>query len=276
MSGPVVLVTGCSSGIGLATAVHFATNGCRVVATVRNPDRSGSLRDALAAASITADVRCLDVADDEMVGALVASVIADYDGIDVVVSNAGIFIDGTMEELTVDDFRASFETNALGAVRLLHALLPGWRANGAGRFIAVSSTTGAVGAPFNEAYSASKFALEGLLESLHPIAAGFGIAVSVVEPGPVSGEFADRHGAPASRTPDGPYSAIRERFVEAQKLGYATAQTNDEVAAVLWQVATADAPMFRYQTSEQVKRILSRKLVDLTGERVTGMLRRWI
>jgi NAD(P)-dependent dehydrogenase (short-subunit alcohol dehydrogenase family) len=274
--GPVVLVTGCSSGIGLATAVRFAASGCRVVATMRNLDRSGPLRDALVVADTTADVRVLDIADDDTVTAVIDAIIADYGGIDVVVSNAGIGIDGTVEELTVDDFRATFETNVLGSVRLLHALMPGWRAKGAGRFIAISSTAGVVGAPFNDAYSASKFALEGMLESLHPIAASFGVAVSVVEPGPVSGEFAGRHGPPASRTPDGPYTAIRARFAEVQKLGYVNAQTNDDVAAVLWQVATADAPVFRYQTSENVQKLVSRKLVDLTGERVTGMLRRWI
>ncbi|MFM2073329.1 MAG: hypothetical protein RLZZ623_3593 [Actinomycetota bacterium] len=271
----VTLITGCSSGIGFAAALEFARRGHTVVATMRHPERADGLNAALIGAGVTADVRALDVADDASVVASVAAVLADHGRIDVVVSNAGIGIDGTTEELSLDDFRASFETNVLGSVRLLQAVLPTWRAAGGGRFVAVSSVAGVVGQPFNDAYCTSKFALEGLLESLAPVVAQHGIHVSLVEPGPVAGDFAHKHGPPAGRNV-GPYAESRARFQVVQDGGYAVAQTNQEIAALLADVAEAETPMLRYQTSEMVSKMLGLKIKDMSGERVIGMTSRWI
>lgn len=266
------LITGCSSGIGLASAVEFARQGCDVVATMRDLDRSQPLRDALAAAGVSAEICALDVSDGASVDALAARLGA----VDVVVSNAGIGIDGSTEELTIDDFRRSFETNVLGSVRLLHAVLPTWRERGSGRFIAVSSVAGAVGQPFNDAYCMSKFALEGLLESLHPVIAQFGIHVSLVEPGPVAGDFADKYAPGQGRDGDSAYAESYARFKQVQAGGFATAQTNDEIAAFLWQVAGSETPVLRYQTSELVEKLVGLKLKDMTGERITGLTARWV
>ena len=265
----VTLITGCSSGIGRAAAAIFAQRGHVVVATMRRPDRAEPLGAGV-------EVRALDVADDDSVRATVASVVADHGGIDVVISNAGIGIDGTTEELTLDDFRASFETNVLGSVRLLQAMMPLWRQRQGGRFIAVGSVAGAVGQPFNDAYCTSKFALEGLLESLHPVAAQHGVHLSVVEAGPVGVEFAQRYGPPASRSINSPYAAARARFQAVQDGGYANAQTNEEIAAILWDVATAESPSLRYQSSEMVSKVVGMKFKDMTGERITGLTARWI
>lgn len=273
---PVVVVTGCSSGIGLATAVEFARRGSTVVATMRDLARSEPLRRALAAGATTADIRVLDVSDDEAVPGAIASIAADHGRIDIVVSNAGVGSDGTTEELTLDDFRNAFETNVLGSVRLLHAVLPDWRARGEGRFVAVSSVSGSVGMPFNDAYCASKFALEGMLESLHPVVALHGVRISIVEPGPVAGDFAHRAAAPASRTGDGPYVEARAKFQAVQDAGFANAQTNEEIAASLWEVATAPDPVLRYQTSNDVTKLIALKVKDLTGERITGRTGRWL
>lgn len=266
------LITGCSSGIGLATTVEFARQGCEVVATMRDLGRSQPLRDALAAAGVSAEVCALDVSDDASVQML-ATRLAE---VDVVVSNAGIGVDGSTEELTIDDFRRSFETNVLGSVRLLHAVLPAWRGRGSGRFIAVSSVAGAVGQPFNDAYCSSKFALEGLLESLHPVITPFGIHVSLVEPGPVVGDFADKYAPGHGRDGDSVYAASYARFKQVQAGGFATAQTNDEIATFLWSVAIAEQPVLRYQTSELVEKLVGLKLKDMTGERITGVTARWV
>ena len=127
----VALITGCSSGIGLAAAAEFARQGCTVVATLRNLDRAGPLREALADAGSEADVRPLDVADDESVRCTCAAIVADHGVIDVVVSNAGIGIDGTTEELTIDDFR--------DVLRNQH---PGQRASAARRHAGLAPATG--------------------------------------------------------------------------------------------------------------------------------------
>jgi NAD(P)-dependent dehydrogenase (short-subunit alcohol dehydrogenase family) len=268
MTRPNVLITGCSSGIGLAAAGAFADAGFDVLATMRDVGRADP---SLAARGI--EVRRLDVADDSAAAA-VQAVIADRGGIDVVVSNAGIGIDGTTEELTVDDFRRSFETNVIGSVRLLQAVLPTWRAAGAGRFVAVSSIAGVFGQPFNDAYCASKAALEVMVESLHPVVAAQGIHLSLVEAGPVAGEFQNRY-AGSGRDPSGPYAAARDRFRVVQDGGYAAAQTPAQIAAFLLQVATTEAPVLRYQTSEAVTKLVALKLKDLTGERITGLTARW-
>jgi NAD(P)-dependent dehydrogenase (short-subunit alcohol dehydrogenase family) len=272
----VVLITGCSSGIGLSAAVEFARRGADVVATMRDLDRATALRQAAGAAGVTLDVRRLDVNDEASVTDGVGGVIADHAGIDIVVSNAGVGVHGTTEELSVDDFRNSFDTNVLGSVRLLHAVLPGWRVRGSGRFVAVSSIAGAFGQPFNDAYCASKCALEGMLESLAPVVARFGVQVAMVEPGPVVGEFRDK-----SVTADGggdasPYAAMRGAFMAIQEGGYEVAQTNAEIATVIADVAFADAPVLRYQTSEMVSKMVGLKLKDMTGERVVGMTGRWL
>jgi NAD(P)-dependent dehydrogenase (short-subunit alcohol dehydrogenase family) len=271
----VVLITGCSSGIGMASAVEFARHGNTVVATMRDLARSEPLRAALGAAGLEADIRTLDVSNDRSVAVAVESIVADYGDADVIVSNAGIGIEGTTEELAIDDFRVSFETNTLGSVRLLHAVMPSWRERGSGRFIAVSSMAGAMGHPFNDAYCMSKFALEGMLESLNPVAAQFGIRISVIEPGPVAGDFATKHGVPDKRA-DGPYLAAREKFAVIQDGGFANAQSNEEVAEMIVDIAVADEPMFRYQTSEMVTKVIGLKLNDMSGERVAKMTARWI
>lgn len=270
-----VLVTGCSSGIGLAAAVEFARQGCDVVATMRDLDRAQPLRDALVAADCRADIRRLDVAEDDSTAEVVASILADRT-IDVVISNAGLGIDGTTEELSVSDFRLSFETNVLGSVRLLHAVMPGWRQAGSGRFIAVSSVAGAIGQPFNDAYCMSKFALEGMLESLAPVAAQFGVHVSMIEPGPVAGVFVDKSRGPQSPAAGDPYAGPRGRFQTVQDGAFDAAQTNEEIAAFLWDVASADAPDLRYQTSELVEKMVGQKLKDLSGTRLLSMTSRWI
>ena len=276
MNAPVVLITGCSSGIGLASAVEFARHGFTTVATMRNLGKADELRGALTAHGLTAEIRALDVDDLASVTAAVAGVVADHGRIDVVVSNAGVAADGTLEELSLDDIRGVFETNFFGTVSLFKAVLPAMRERGEGRLIAVSSLAGALGQPFNDAYCASKQALEGLLESLHPVAAQVGVHVSVVEPGPVLGQFVQHGNAPSERAADGPYAASRARFQVIQEGGYQAAQPAQEIAAVLVEVATAETPVFRYQTSESVSKLVGVKLKDLTGERLTGLTARWV
>jgi NAD(P)-dependent dehydrogenase (short-subunit alcohol dehydrogenase family) len=271
-----VLITGCSSGIGLATAVEFACRGATVIATLRDVSRSAPLRDALRHAGCEADIRELDVADDDSVATVVAEVIADHNGIDVVVSNAGVGFDGTTEELTIDDFRALFEVNALGTVRLVQAVMPGWRARGSGRFIAVSSMAGVIGQPFGDAYCTSKFGLEGLLESWAPVAAQFGIAVSLVEPGPVDGVFVDRSKGRTQRLTPDPYAESRERFHALQAGALQVAQTAGDIAALIRSIAQADQPKLRYQSSELVERMVGLKLKDMNGDRVLRVTSRWV
>jgi NAD(P)-dependent dehydrogenase (short-subunit alcohol dehydrogenase family) len=218
----------------------------------------------------------MDVTDDEAVASGIADVLAHHGHVDVVVSNAGLGFDGNVEELSIGDFRLTMEVNFFGSVRLLKAVMPAMRAAGSGRIIAVSSIAGNVGQPFNDSYCASKFALEGLFESFHPNAAAHGVHLSLIEPGPVATDFVGKSRGPADASDDQIYAVEREGWRAIQDGGFRTAQTAAEIAHQILDIATADAPHLRYQTSEGILKLTALKLKDLTGDRITNLTRKWI
>jgi NAD(P)-dependent dehydrogenase (short-subunit alcohol dehydrogenase family) len=171
------LVTGCSSGIGRATALELTTRGYDVIATARRPKQ---LEDLDVARTLT-----LDVDDDTSVADAVAAV----GPVDVLVNNAGFGIDGAVEAVPLADVRRVFETNFFGAARMIQAFLPSMREQGSGTIVNVTSVAGIVAGPLSGYYSASKFALEALSESLHLEVGHFGVRVIVIEPGAIETEF---------------------------------------------------------------------------------------
>ena len=175
----VVLVTGAGRGMGVDIARAALDAGHRVVATARNADRVtqalGSSDDLLAVS--------LDITDPASAQAAVDAAVERFGRIDVLVNNAGNFYAGFFEEITPDDFRAQVETNLFGPLNVTRAVLPVMRAQRSGLVVTISSTAGLIGQEFCTAYAASKFALEGLMESLAPEVAPFGIRTMVVEPG---------------------------------------------------------------------------------------------
>ena len=166
-----VLITGCSTGFGRASAVELTKRGHEVVATAR---RAETLDDLDVAARLRLDV------DDQ---ASVAAAVADAGPIDALVNNAGFGIAGPIELVPVDEIRRMFETNVLGAVRMIQAVVPDMRARGSGTIVNVTSLAGRVTGPIGGAYAATKYALEAISESLHYEVGHFGIRVRVVEPG---------------------------------------------------------------------------------------------
>jgi NAD(P)-dependent dehydrogenase (short-subunit alcohol dehydrogenase family) len=194
----VVLVTGASSGFGQAIARTLAARGQRVYGTSRRPaGDDGAVR-----------MLALDVNDDASVARCVAAVLAAEQRIDVLVSNAGVGLCGAVEDSGIDEIRWQLETNFIGAVRVLRAVLPAMRAQRSGRLITIGSLGGLTGMPYQPFYSASKFALEGLTEALRLELAGSGIDATIVEPGDFRTGFTDaRVFARAARSP-----AHRERL----------------------------------------------------------------
>jgi NAD(P)-dependent dehydrogenase (short-subunit alcohol dehydrogenase family) len=166
-----VLITGCSTGIGRATAVELTKRGHDVVATARRPE---TIEDLDVAAKLG-----LDVDDDASVRAAVAAA----GEVDVLVNNAGFGVSGPVEQVTLEHGRSIMETNFFGAVRMLQAVLPQMREQERGVIVNVTSLAGRVAPPLGGFYSASKFALEGLSEALHYEVGHFGIRVRLVEPG---------------------------------------------------------------------------------------------
>ncbi len=180
----VVLITGCSTGIGLRTAVAFAKAGDTVVATMRNTAKADGLRKAAAEAGVEVDVVALDVTDDASAAAAIADVLERHGRLDVLITNAGVGLSGAVEDFPEDQARTTLETNLWGPVRMARLVLPGMRAQGSGVIVNLSSILGRVPAfPGYAFYAASKHALGALSESLAAEVGPFGIRVVCVEPG---------------------------------------------------------------------------------------------
>lgn len=273
----VVLITGTSSGIGLQAAIAAAVAGHTVVATMRDLERAGALLEAAAAAGVTLDIRHLDVTQPQSVTDVVAGVIDEHGRLDAVINNAGAGHVGTIERESVDDVRAVMEVNFFGVVMVTQAALPHLRTS-RGRLITVTSVGGVVGQPFNEAYCAAKFAVEGFMESLAPVAAGAGVSVTVVEPAAVASAFISNVGLDQVETiaADEVYGASLRAYLVRANASFSSAQPVDEAGRVIAALLDGDAPAFRVQTSDAARQFVGVKLADLDGSVVQRMTGSWL
>ncbi|WP_436344620.1 SDR family oxidoreductase [Natronorubrum sp. FCH18a] len=240
-----VLITGCSSGIGRATAEAFLANGWQVFATARNPDDIAVLEEA------GCTTFALDVTDPDQVARAVERVVDVAGAIDCLVNNAGYAQMGPMEDVSTSDLHRQFDVNVYGPHRLARAALPHMRAQGAGRIINVSSVVGRIAFPGSGAYAGSKHALEAMSDSLRAEVEEFGIDVTVIEPGPVETNFTDRvdEELPESeRTPA--YETLYELYDEMQLIGGGSggpfASEPKDVARAILESATTPEPPARY------------------------------
>ncbi|MEH0985115.1 SDR family NAD(P)-dependent oxidoreductase [Micromonospora sp. CPCC 205556] len=279
MSEQTVLVTGTSTGIGLEIALGCARAGWRTVATMRDLGRADRLRAAADAAGVAdlIDVRRLDVADADSAAAAVAETVAAYGRLDAVVNNAGAGHLGTLEQETVDDVRAVMEVNFFGVLHVSRAALPHLRAS-RGRLVSVTSVGGVIGQPFNEAYCAAKFAVEGFMESLAPVAASVGVTVAVVEPGAVASEFVANIGIDRDRAlaQAGVYAPALRAYLDRAGGAFAAAQSSADAATVVVAVVTGPTPPPRTQTSTTAREFVRVKLADLAGTAVTDLTGGWL
>ncbi|MFG2907312.1 SDR family oxidoreductase [Kitasatospora sp. NPDC048286] len=272
MSNKTVLITGTSSGIGLATAVAAARGGWHVIATMRNTAKAGALLAAAEQAGVTVDVRALDVTDPASVEACLSGV----DRLDALVNNAGAGHVGTLEQESVDDVRAVMEVNFFGVLHVTKAALPLLRAS-RGRVLTVTSVGGVVGQPFNEAYCAAKFAVEGFMESLAPVAATAGVSVSVVEPGAVASEFVSNVGLTDDAAEQaGPYAPALANYLNRTRNAFANAQTAEDAAERILGLLDAERPAFRLLTSDAARAFAGVKLKDLDGSAVQTLTAGWV
>lgn len=274
-----IVIAGASGGMGLSAALQFAAAGDRVIAGVRSAARAEPVRAAALAAGVEIDPIVMDVGDDASVSSAFNTIADRYGAIDVMIANAGVGALGTLEELTIADIRLAMEVNFYGVVRTTKAVLPQMRQRGGGRLIAVTSVGGALGQPFTDAYCAAKFAVEGLYESLHPVMARFGVRVSIVEPGPVATEFHSKStgiGRGSLDVDGDPYAALWSRHEAVMAAGEARKQDIDEAAKTIVEVANAQDPLLRYQTSKFTRRLVAIKVADLDGTQVTDFTSRWL
>ncbi|MCX5065009.1 SDR family NAD(P)-dependent oxidoreductase [Micromonospora lupini] len=279
MSEQTVLITGTSTGIGLEIALGCAGAGWRTVATMRDVARADRLRAAADSAGVSdlIDVRPLDVTDPDAVDGCVEDVIGAYGRLDAVVNNAGAGHVGTLEQDSIDDVRAVMEVNFFGVLHVSRAALPHLRAS-RGRLVTVSSVGGIVGQPFNEAYCAAKFAVEGYLESLAPLAATTGVRVTVVEPGAVASEFVTNIAIDADAAIDaaGVYGPALRAYLARTGQAFAAAQSPADAAAAVLAVLADPTPPVRVQTSDGARQFVGVKLADLDGNAVARMTGGWL
>ncbi|MBA9050367.1 MULTISPECIES: SDR family oxidoreductase [Streptomyces] len=278
-SSKTVLITGTSSGVGLAAAVGAARSGWTAIATMRDTSKAEALLAAAAEAGVAdrVQVERLDVTDPESITVCLDEVIADHGRLDALVNNAGAAQVGTIEQSSLDDIRAAMEVNFFGVVAMTRTALPHLRAS-QGRVITVSSVGGAVGQPFNEAYCAAKFAVEGFMQSLAPVAATVGVDVTVIEPGAVASEFVANLGldVPAMLAEAGPYAQALQAYIARTRESFGNAQTPAEAAAPIIDVLTAERPPFRVQTSQWARDFVATTLADLDGSAVQTLTHTWV
>jgi short-subunit dehydrogenase len=187
--GKVAVVTGSSSGIGFETSLLLARKGFSTYATMRNLNKSQKINDITEKENLPLKVLQLDVTDDKSVNDAIRQIKDESSRIDVLVNNAGYGLMGAVEDLSIDEFKSQFETNFFGVIRVTKEVIPIMRNQKNGNIINVSSVGGKIGIPLNSAYISSKFALEGLSESMRYELEQFGIDVILIEPGVVKTNF---------------------------------------------------------------------------------------
>ncbi|HEY3547213.1 MAG TPA: oxidoreductase [Propionicimonas sp.] len=265
MSRPVALVTGASSGIGEHTVLQLLGAGFEVWGAARRTERMAPIADQ------GARVLAMDLTDDASMVAGIEEILRESGRIDVLVNNAGYGSFGALEDVAIAEARQQFEVNVFGLARLIQLVLPTMRAARRGRIINVSSIGGTIYEPLGSWYHATKFAVEGLSDSLRVELGSFGIDVALIQPGPVRTEWNAIARANLSASSDGTAYAkqaasVAKTLLRADQPGVGAEPT--EVAAAIVKAATARRPRTRYPVGRgsatliRARRLLPDRLFD--------------
>ena len=250
----VIIVTGSSSGIGLESALLLARNNYMTYATMRSPEKDTSIKTAAQKEGLPIRVVQLDVTDDNSVKNAVDHIISETGRIDVLVNNAGYSLGGALEDLSMGEIKSQYETNLFGLIRVTQAVLPTMRKQRSGRILNISSGSGIFGFPGISAYVSTKFAVEGLSESMGYELEPLGIKVILVEPGFVKTNF--EHAmviAKKTQDPASPYSELMQKImVNASELAK-NASDAELVANIILDAASNPNPRLRYLAGKDVE-----------------------
>jgi NAD(P)-dependent dehydrogenase (short-subunit alcohol dehydrogenase family) len=241
-----VLITGCSSGIGWATAKYLSDGGWRVYATARNVEKIAPLEES------GCRLLAIDVTDENSMATAVEEVEREEGAIGALVNNAGYSQSGAVEAVPMEKVRAQFETNVFGLVRMCQLVLPGMRRQGYGRIVNLSSMGGKLTFPGAGFYHASKYAVEAVSDALRYEVEGFGIKVSIIEPGLIRTGFADAAVGSMDNEDDGPYAGFDEAVARATTENYEQGPISrlagepEAVAGAIEHAISASSPRSRY------------------------------
>jgi NAD(P)-dependent dehydrogenase (short-subunit alcohol dehydrogenase family) len=250
----VAVVTGTSSGIGLETSLALARSGFRTYATMRNLNKSENIKSVATKENLPIHINQLDVTDDISIKNAVQAILSEVGRIDVLVNNAGYALNGAFEDLTIDEIKAQFETNLFGVIRTTQAILPIMRKQQFGIIVNMSSGAGRLGYPGGSAYISTKFAVEGLSESMAYELEPFGIKVVLVEPGVIRTNFANAMVvAKKSQDPNSPYSQLMQKIASSFEHMMENGSSPDLVAKVVLKAVTSENPSLRYLAGKDIE-----------------------
>jgi NAD(P)-dependent dehydrogenase (short-subunit alcohol dehydrogenase family) len=250
----VAVVTGSSTGIGLETSVSLARNGFLTYATVRNLDRSSMIKTIADKETLPIKVVQLDVTENASVNNAIQTIASEAGRIDVLVNNAGYGLGGAFEDLLVEEIKDLYETNVFGPIRVTQAVLPIMRKQRSGIIVNLSSGAGLFGYPGGSAYVSSKFAIEGLSESMAYELEQFGIKVVLIEPGFIKTNFASAMViAKKAQDPSSPYSQMMQKIAANSSEMVKNGSPVDVVSKAILQAVTSKDPNLRYLAGKDVE-----------------------
>jgi NAD(P)-dependent dehydrogenase (short-subunit alcohol dehydrogenase family) len=250
----VAVVTGSSSGIGFEIALMLARNGFQTYATMRNLAKSENIKSIASKENLPIYIEQLDVTDNKSVTNAIQAIVSKANGIDVLVNNAGYALTGAFEDLAIEEIKAQYETNLFGLIRTTQTVLPIMRKQKSGAIVNISSGAGRFGYPGGSAYVSTKFAVEGLSESMAYELEPFGIKVILVEPGVIKTNIANGMViAEKSQNPNSPYFQIMQKMSTSFEHMLENASSPDVVAKVVLKAVTSENPSLRYLAGKDVE-----------------------
>ena len=257
----VAVVTGSSTGIGYETSIILARNRFLTYATMRNLNKSQNLKSIATKENLPIRIKHLDVTDDASVKDAIQTISSETTGrVDVLVNNAGYGLNGAFEDLAMDEIKTQYETNLFGLIRTTQAVLPIMRRQKSGTIVNISSGIGRFGIPGGSAYVSTKFAVEGLSESMSYELEPFGIKVIIVEPGVIRTNFGNGLViAKKSQDPNSPYTQLMRKMATSFEEMMKNASSPDLVAKVVLDAVRNENPNLRYLAGNDVEAWLGSK-----------------
>lgn len=253
----VAIVTGSSSGIGFETALALAREGYHTYATMRDVKKSNKILDIATKENLKIEVLELDVNNENTIKKAVEKILNEKKRIDVLVNNAGYFLVGCLEDLSIEDLKEQFETNFFGVVRTIQAVLPTMRNQKSGTIVNISSVAGRIGFPVTPAYISSKFAVEGLSESMRYELSPFGIRTIIIEPGVIKTNiFTNLKNSTKS---DSVYKDMTEKVMNGLTMMSEMGTPPQEVAKTIIKAVSSENPLPRYPVGNDAIMFLEAK-----------------
>src|ERR671920_801818 len=263
----VAVVTGSSSGIGHEIALILARNGFTTYATMRNLQKGSDLKSIAEDEKLPLHFTQLDVTDENSAKKAIKTIHDEVGRIDILVNNAGYALTGAFEDLSIDEIKTQYETNVFGLVRTTQTVLPIMRKQRSGLIVNISSGAGRFGFPTGSAYVSTKFAVEGLSESMSYEVEPFGIKVILIEPGVIKTNFGDGSiVAKKSQDPNSPYSQMMQRSAAGFEKMIKNASSPDVVAKVVLDAIRDENPSLRYLAGSDVESWLGGKRKEADEE----------